>query len=109
MRFKIYFDEQTQSLDINCLTDNYTDTILPEDPAQHVHFPIPNDLQKEMKASLMALLDENTTRELREVLEGIKALTDKRRDIVNDLRVKLNPLIIDKCQKFKEDNAEFFI
>ena len=109
MRFKIYFNEQLQNLDINCLADTFSDTILPEDVNQHVYFPIPNDLQKEIKDNLMPLLDDGSASELRDILEQIKNLTDRRRDVINELRVKLNPQIIEKCQQFKEDNAEYFI
>lgn len=109
MRFKIFFNEQKQQLDINCLNDQHTDTILPKDPNQHLYYPIPNELKMEIKKELMPILDDESAQEYNAITEEIKALTDKRRDMINDLRTKLNPMIMAKCEKFKLDNAEYFI
>lgn len=109
MRFKIFFNESSQYLDINCLNDAHTDKILPENPSQHVYFPIPNDLRNEIKAELLQILNDESAKEYHQITEDIKALTDKRRDMINDLRIKLNPKIIEICEKFKEENAEYFI
>lgn len=109
MRFKIFFNEKSQSLDINCLTDSFTDTILPEDPSQHVYFPIPNEMKDQVKTYLMPIISEEIDAEYQAITDEIQALTDKRREMVNKLRAKLNPQIIDKCQEFKEENAEYFI
>jgi hypothetical protein len=110
MRFKLFFNEKEQKLDFNCLTDSNTDIILPENPEQHVYYPIPNDLQREMKAALMPLIeDENISQEIADLQVEIKNILEKRRQLIYDLRMKLNPSIIEVCKQFKEDNAEYFI
>lgn len=109
MRFKIFFSEQKQELDINCLNDSNSDKILPENVSQHVYYPIPNELKSEIKHELMQLLDDESAIEYNQVTEDIRALTDKRRAMINELRMKLNPKIIQLCDKFKEENAEYFI
>ena len=109
MRFKIFFNEQSCKLDINCLNDSHTDTILPTDPAQHVYFPIPNELAKEIKEELLPLLDGGLAEKYQAITDQIKELTDKRRDMINELRMELNPKIMETCKAFKEENAEYFI
>lgn len=109
MRFKLYFNEQKQELDINCLKDTHSDTILPTDVSQHVYFPIPNDLLKEVHDYLVPLIDDTVSEEYIQIQETIKALNDRKRDLINDLREKINPKIMAKCETFKNENAEHFI
>lgn len=109
MRFKLYFNEQTQNLDINCLKDTHTDTILPTDVSQHVYFPIPNELHEEIHKILTPLITDTVSEEYIQIQEAIKALNDRKRDLINDLREKINPKIISTCEKFKQENAEHFI
>lgn len=109
MRFKLYFNEQTQTLDINCLKDTHSDTILPTDPEQHVYFPIPNELISEMHKHLVPLIEDTVSEEYLQIQETIKALNDRKRAMINDLRTKINPKIIAKCEKFKDEHAEYFI
>ena len=109
MRFKLYFNEQTQALDINCLKDTHSDTILPTDPEQHVYFPIPNDLLKEVHDYLVPLIEDTVSEEYLQIQETIKALNDRKRNLINDLRVKINPKIMAKCETFKDEHAEYFI
>jgi hypothetical protein len=109
MRFKIFFNEQKQTLDINCLNDQYSDTILPTDPAQHLYFPIPNELASDIKKELMPLLEGKEARMYHDITEEIRALTDRRREMINELRMELNPKVMEVCEKFKVENAEYFI
>jgi len=101
MRFKIYYNQETEQMDFNCLKDKFTDVILPEDPNQHVYFPIPDELQNKIREELLSLFSEKDSEEIQ--------LSSKRKELVNNLRVKLNPKIIEKCKEFREDNAEYFI
>lgn len=109
MRFKLYFNEQQQALDINCLKDEHADTILPEDPAQHVYFPIPNEFRNDIHKMLVPLIDDTVSEEYIQLQASIKELNDKKRELINELRMKINPKIMAKCEKFKEENAEHFI
>jgi hypothetical protein len=109
MRFKLYYNEQTEQMDFNCLKDKFTDVILPDDPNQHVYFPIPDELQNEIREELLSLVTAQDSEDMQLISEQMKALTSKRKELVNNLRVKLNPKIIEKCKEFKEDNAEYFI
>ena len=109
MRFKLYFNEQKQELDINCLKDEHTDIILPEDPSQHVYFPIPNDMRDEIHKVLVPLIEDTVSEEYLKIQEAIKALNERKRELINELRVQINPKIMTTCEKFKEDNAEHFI
>lgn len=109
MRFKIFFNDQKQELDINCLKDAHSDTILPENPDQHVYFPIPNDLRAEIKEYLMPIIDDELVDKYNEITDEIQKLTNARRSMINELRTKLNPSIIDKCEEFKYENAEWFV
>jgi hypothetical protein len=109
MRFKLYFNEQQQALDINCLKDENSDVILPEDPAQHVYFPIPNELRGEMHKLLVPLIEDTVSEEYLQIQESIKALNEKKRSLINELRIAINPKIMAKCEEFKKENAEYFI
>lgn len=109
MRFKIFFNEGEQKLDINCLNDNHTDIILPENPDQHVYYPIPNDLRSEIKEYLKDILDDNATDEINSIIGEIVELQQKRKQAIYNLREKLNPEIIQRCEIFKKENAEYFI
>jgi predicted alternative tryptophan synthase beta-subunit len=109
MRFKLYFNEQQQTLDINCLKDTHSDTILPDDVSQHVYFPIPNELRNEIHKLLTPLITDTISEEYIQIQETIKALNDKKRELINDLRAKINPKIMAKCEQFRQENAEHFI
>jgi len=109
MRFKIYYNEKSNKLDINCLRDTYTDIILPENADQHVYFPIPGDMQKDIKAYLMPILSEEEATEIEKIRQEIEALNLKRKDFIEALRVKYNPVIIEKCEEFRLQNSEWFI
>jgi hypothetical protein len=109
MRFKLYFNEQKQALDINCLKDEHADTILPTDPAQHVYFPIPNEFKDDVHKMLVPLIEDTVSEEYLEIQEAIKAMNDKKRELINELRMKINPKIMSKCEQFKNENAEHFI
>jgi hypothetical protein len=109
MRFKLYFNEQKQELDINCLKDTHSDTILPDDVSQHVYFPIPNELREDIHKYLTPLITDTVSEEYLKIQETIKALNDRKRELINDLRAAINPKIMAKCEKFKEENAEHFI
>lgn len=109
MRFKLHFDDQKQTIEINCLNDSNADIIIPEDTSQPVYFPIPNEMNAEIKKYLMKLVDDEMANEFKELSREIKNLTDKRRQMVNDLRAKINPLIVEECRKFRDDYAEHFI
>lgn len=109
MRFKLYFNEQKQELDINCLKDEHSDIILPEDPSQHVYFPIPNDMRDEIHKQLTPLITDTVSEEYLQIQEAIKALNDRKRELIDTLRVQINPKIMERCKKFKDENAEHFI
>lgn len=109
MRFKLYFNEQKQELDINCLKDTHSDTILPDDVSQHVYFPIPNDLREEIHKQLKPLITDTVSEEYIKIQEAIKSLNDRKRELINELRVSINPKIMKRCEQFKRDNAEHFI
>lgn len=109
MRFKLHFNEERQKLEINCLNDNAGDIIIPEDVSQHIHYPIPNDLKKNIKKTLDELLQASYTQEFIDIDKQIKDLTNHRRAMMNKFRAELNPQIIEKCKSFRLDNAEHFI
>lgn len=110
MRFKLFFNEQKNKLEINCLNDNKNkDIILPDDPEQHLYFPIPNTMKKDISAKLETLISDEVSAEFIALGNEIKALTDRRREMVNELRKKINPEIMEKCEEFRAENAEHFI
>lgn len=109
MRFKIYYDEKDKQLDINCLKGTNTDVIIPENVDQHVYYPIPDDLQGEIKVFLRDILNEQISEELEAVQYEMMQLIEKRKEIITKTRQKLNPVIIEKCKEFKVLNAEYFV
>ena len=109
MRFKLFYNENECRLDINCLGDNFTDVILPENLDQHVYFPIPSDLAKEIQKDLLAMIEEDDSIELEEFRQQMMAIVEERKKLVHKLRAKYNPMIIEKCKEFREENAEYFI
>jgi len=109
MRFKIFFNDSKNELDINCLKDDHIDTILPESPDQHVYYPIPNDLLEEIKECIMPILDKDIIDRYNSITDEIQKMHVEKRKMINDIRTQLNPVIIEKCEKFRFDNAEWFI
>lgn len=109
MKFKVFYNEQTKKLDINCLMDNFNDVILPENLDQHVSFPIPKDLLGECKQYLVQILDEEDISALQKICDDMEALVKLRRDTIYKFREKYNPLIVKRCEQFREDYAEWFI
>ena len=109
MRFKLFYDDGKKALDINCLPDKHQEKILPTNPSQHVYYPIPNNMKDLIHDELVALIESDSAQEFQKLGADIKELTDKRRDLLNDMRTELNPQIMDQCDAFKENNAELFI
>jgi hypothetical protein len=109
MRFKVFFNELTQSLDINCLCGVDSEVFLPENTAQHVLYPIPNELALDIREYLRGMLDQSISQEFKRIDATIKELQQQRRQLIDEARVKMNPTIIEYCEKFKIDHPEFFI
>jgi len=109
MRFKLNFNDQKKCLEINCLKSTGQDIILPDDPAQHVYFPIPINLKKRINDKLINLIDKDDELDFLAINDEIKALTNKRKELLNSLRSSTNPKIMEACEKFREDHAEHFI
>jgi ubiquinone biosynthesis protein COQ9 len=109
MRFKVFFNELTQSLDINCLCGADSEVFLPENTAQHVLYPIPNELALDIREYLQGMLDQSISQEFKRIDVTIKELQQQRRQLIDEARVKMNPTIIEYCEKFKIDHPEFFI
>ena len=109
MRFKIFFNEPKGALDVKCLKDDSNEIILPENTNQHVFYPIPAELMKEIYDDLLSLLDQSITDEFNAIYASIKELQQKRNTMVDGVRAKLNPSIIERCEKFKLTHPEYFI
>ena len=109
MRFKIFFNEPKGVLDVNCLKDDSNEIILPENTDQHVYYPIPSELTKEIYDDLLSLLDQSITDEFSAINASIKELQQKRKAMIDDVRAKLNPSIIKQCEDFKLNHQEYFI
>lgn len=109
MRFKLFYNEQKETLDINCLPDSFNDIILPDNVEQHVYYPIPKELGKQIKTEMMELIDQEDGAAIEEIRQQMLGLVQARKDLVNRLREKYNPLIMEKCKQFRDDNAEYFI
>jgi hypothetical protein len=109
MRFKIFFNELKQSLDVNCLSGHASEVFLPENPAQHVLYPIPNELALDIREYLQGMLDQSISQEFNRIDASIKELQQQRRELIDKARVKMNPAIIEHCEKFKIDHPELFI
>jgi hypothetical protein len=109
MRFKIFFNELTQSLDINCLCGPSSEVFLPENTMQHVLYPIPSELALDIREYLRAMLDQSISQEFKRIDASIKELQQQRRQLLDDVRLKMNPTIIEYCEKFKAEHPELFI
>ena len=109
MRFKIFFNELTQSLDVNCLSGHASEVFLPENTAQHVLYPIPSELALDIREYLRAVLDQSISQEFKRIDASIKELQQQRRQLIDEARAKMNPKIIEHCEKFKADHPELFI
>lgn len=109
MRFKLYFNEELKKIEINCLNDNSNITHMSLDGEQHIKFPIPNDLKKDIKKILEDLIPATNADVIADIDKQIKDLTNFRREMMNNFRRELNPLIFKKCEEFRLNNAEHFI
>lgn len=109
MRFKIFFNELKQSLDVNCLSSYASEVFLPENPAQHVLYPIPNELALDIREYLQGMLDQSISDEFKRIDATIKELQQQRRQLIDEARTKMNPAIIEHCEKFKAEHPELFI
>lgn len=109
MRFKVFYDEKLAKFEVNCLKDDFNDIKLPDNPNDHVYYPIPNDMQNIIKKDLTKLLDQEKAKEFKQIVDDIKKLTDKQRELIYEIREELNPKIMDICENFKDEHAEYFI
>lgn len=109
MRFKIFFNELKQSLDVSCLRSACTAVWIPENTAQHVLYPIPDELAPNILEYLQGMLDQSISDEFKNIDASIKELQQKRSKLINEARAKMNPTIIEYCEKFKIDHPELFI
>lgn len=109
MRFKLYYSEKDKLLKINCLKDNFPDIILPENPDQHVYYPIPDELYEDIKKELNSIIPNEYIEIVKDLDEQISDLMKIRSECINDLRIKINPVIMERCKEFKLENAEYFI
>ena len=109
MRFKIFFNEQKQSLDVSCLCGKDSEVFLPENTAQPVLYPIPNELALDIREYLAVVLDQDDNNKFKSIDASIKELQQKRRALIDEIRVKMNPVIIEHCEKFKAEHPELFI
>lgn len=109
MHFKVVFNPVDCLLDINCLKDKNEDTFIPENPDQHVYFPIPIKLKDKLKKELMKLINSEEEQEFVKMIKDINELDNKRKEKISQIRTRINPEIIKVCKKFREDNAEEFI
>ena len=94
---------------MNCLKDDTNEIILPENTNQHVFYPIPSVLTKEIHDDLLSLLDQSITDEFNAIDASIKELQQKRKAMIDGVRAKLNPSIIERCENFKLNHPEYFI
>lgn len=109
MRFKLYYNEATNELDFNCLKDNNTDIILPDNPDQHIYYPVPDELRDDIHTELLTLIDQEIAEQFSEINDEVQELMTKRRVLMSKIRKQINPLVMKKLLDFKEDNAEYFI
>lgn len=109
MRFKIFFNELKQNLDVSCLCGKDSEVFLPENTAQHVLYPIPNELALDIREYLAGVLDQDDSDKFKGIDASIKELQQKRKELINKIRVKMNPVIIEHCEKFKAERPELFI
>ena len=109
MRFKVFFNERDNEIQINCLPSDDNDIIIPENVAQHIHYPIPKELQREISKEMNKLIDKHDVDDYLAIADEIKELQERRRQLINNVRVKMNPLIVQKCEDFKMDHPEYFI
>lgn len=109
MHFKVVYNYFIDSLDINCLPDNNSDIILPENTDQHVYFPIPSDLKNKIKSEMNKIIPKEKSDEFSNLVKDIHILEKMRKEKISEIRKNINPEIIKVCKQFREDNAEEFI
>jgi len=109
MRFKIYFNEAQNKIDVNCLKDEHCDVIIPENLDQHLHYPIPNNLDQEIREYIVKDIDQEYSQMFIDLMNDARELQTRRKNLMQEIRTKYNPLIIEKCNSFKEEHAEHFI
>ena len=108
MRFKVVFNEEHDSLVVNCLPGGDS-VLLPDCPNHHVLFPIPMDLLSDIRSDLNRLIDPSENEAFLDINKAIQDLQNKRRALLTNVRERLNPVIIDQCKCFEKNHPEFFI
>ena len=109
MRFKIFYNETAKALDINCISNKSSEIVIPEDLNQHVYYPLPADVEKHAKKHLMDLLTVEETEVFQKLLEDISELQRLRKEKLNEIRERLNPEIIRRCEDLRLLYPEFYI
>ncbi len=109
MRFKVFYDEKINSIKINVLIDMSTDIILPENLDQSLHYPIPNELKKEIQKTVQNLIEEEDSQCIGNIDKDIANLVEKRKDTIKEMRKKYNPKIMKYCEDYKINFPEWFI
>ena len=109
MRFKVFYNEKINEIDISCLKDKNKSIILPEALDQHVSYPIPKDMEKIIKKELFELIDKKETEKYLAITGEIQELQNKRKNMIEELRAELNPKILKTCEGLKERFPEYYI
>lgn len=111
MRFKVIFMENTNKFKVNVLIDSSTEIILPENPDQHVFYPIPAQGRDEIAEKIETLLSEYSDEQERliQIFNDIKVLHDEKRTLITELRRKINPEIFNICEEFRNEYPEYFL
>jgi len=109
MRFKLYYNEGSRKFDIHCLPDKHQEIVMPENPSQHIYYPIPNEMKDEIHKDLVNLIPEDAVAELNEIDEAMKELVQHRQQRLHELRKEINPKIFEAIENFRIERAELFI
>lgn len=121
MRFKVYYDEKSKSLDINCLRDSKSSTPIVDDkgipvsPHGHAYFNIPenlnDDIRDYIRENLPVIMKDfnKEAEEIDKILEQISELQARRNEIIDDIRSKSYPKVLETCREFTLLHPEFFI
>lgn len=109
MKFKIFYNEKTKKLDINCLLGGSQETLLPKNANHHVHYNIDPRFLSHFKPYMMEILTDEDSQDLEKVTNEIVELQTKRQKMIENIRKTKNPEIIEKCRGFKMKFPELFI
>ena len=108
MKFKMFYNDQTQTLDFKCLqrrNDNHLKFASP-DPKQHSIYHIPDSLTDVIHEKLVSLITSDENEQIKNINKEIEELFTIRKQFISEVGERVNTMIFEKCIEVENEYPE---